>query len=304
MPHPNGPKQLRKLLARPGIIPTLGAHDVFTALIIEQAGFEMVFMGGFGTSASLLGLPDVGLITQTEMAGATRRMATRLSIPLVADGDTGYGDLQNVQRTVELFEAAGAAGILLEDQVTPKRCGHFSGKQVIPTAEMVLKIKAAVEARRNPDFVIIARTDARQVNGLDDAIDRVNRCGQAGADVAFIEAPESLVELAEIPRRVPYPLLANMVTGGVTPILSVDELAELGYKLVVFPVESLLICAAAMRALGEALLASGRVAELAGQAMSFGELKRILGLDEIMGLRERLAAWDDHLNTEDSTGCG
>jgi 2-methylisocitrate lyase-like PEP mutase family enzyme len=288
MPHPNGPTQLRELLARPGIIRSLGAHDVFTALIIEQAGFETVFMGGFGVSASLLGLPDVGFITQTEMAGTVRRMAARLSIPLVADGDTGHGDLHNVRRTVELFEAAGAAAILLEDQVTPKRCGHFSGKQVIPTTEMVLKVKAAVQARRNPDLVIFARTDARQVNGLDDAIDRANRCCEAGADVAFIEAPESPAELAEIPRQVPYPLLANMVTGGVTPILSVAELAGLGYKLVVFPVESLLVCARAMQDLCETLLTTGRVAELAGQAMSFAELKQLLGLEEVMGLRERL----------------
>src|SRR5689334_17405600 len=181
--------QLRRLLKAPGVIRSLGAHDVFTARLIEEAGLETVFLGGFGTSASLLGLPDVGLITMTEMADAVRRMSLRVSIPVVADGDTGHGDLHNVVRTVREFEQAGAAGVLLEDQVTPKRCGHFQGKQVIPTADMVLKIRAALDARRDPNFVIIARTDARAVHGLADAIDRVNRCAAAGADVCFIEAP-------------------------------------------------------------------------------------------------------------------
>src|SRR5438874_5421063 len=184
-------RRLRELLAAPGIIRSLGAHDVFTARLIELAGLETVFLGGFGTSASLLGLPDVGLITLTEMADAVRRMALRVSIPVVADGDTGHGDLHNVARTVRELEQAGAAGILLEDQVTPKRCGHFQGKQVIPPAEMVLKLKAALDARKDRAFVIIARTDARAVEGIDSAIDRANRYGAAGADVCFIEAPES-----------------------------------------------------------------------------------------------------------------
>ena len=172
----SGPKRLRELLKQPGIIRSLGAHDVFTALIVEQAGFETVFIGGFGTSASMLGLPDLNFLTMSEMADAVRRMAARVGVPVIADGDTGYGDLHNVQRTVEAFEAAGASGILLEDQVMPKRCGHFANKRVIPSEEMVLKIKAAVKAKSDPDFVIFVRTDARQMNGLDDAIDRVSRC--------------------------------------------------------------------------------------------------------------------------------
>src|SRR3989442_9878555 len=193
MVKPTG--RLRELLAAPGIIRSLGAHDVFTALIVERAGFETVFIGGFGTSASMLGLPDLNFLTMTEMADAVRRMAARVRIPVIADGDTGHGDLHNVQRTVAGFERAGAAGILLEDQVMPKRCGHFANKQVIPTEEMVLKIKAAARAKRDPNFVIFARTDARQMNGLDDAIDRANRYCAAGADIAFIEAPESRAEL-------------------------------------------------------------------------------------------------------------
>src|SRR5215467_12216300 len=170
--------RLRELLKKPGIIRSLGAHDVFTARLIEAAGLETVFIGGFGTSASMLGLPDVGFLTLTEMADAVRRMALRVSIPVVADGDTGHGDLHNVVRTVREFERAGAAGVLLEDQVSPKRCGHFAGKQVIPAAEMVLKLQAALGARDDPDFVIVARTDARAVEGIDAAIERANRFGE------------------------------------------------------------------------------------------------------------------------------
>src|SRR5947209_11474768 len=172
--------QLRKLLNGPAVIRSLGAHDVFTARLIEAAGLETVFIGGFGTSASLLGLPDVGFITLSEMADAVRRMALRVNIPVVADGDTGHGDLHNVVRTVREFERAGAAGILIEDQVTPKRCGHFQGKQIIPADEMVLKLKAALAARRDRDLVIVARTDARAVDGIDAAIERANRYGEAG----------------------------------------------------------------------------------------------------------------------------
>ena len=270
---------MRELLAQPGIVRSLGAHDVFTALIVEQAGFETVFIGGFGTSASLLGLPDLNFLSASEMADAIRRMAGRLTIPIIADGDTGHGDLHNVRRTVELFESAGASGILLEDQIMPKRCGHFAKKQVIPTDEMVSKIKAAVRARANPDFLIFARTDARQMNGLDDAIDRVNRCCDAGADIAFIEAPESLKELETIPKRVKHTLFVNMLTGGVTPILSVKELEQLGYKIVVCPIESLMVCARAMRDLCETWKSTGRVDKLASQAMTFSDLKAMLGVE-------------------------
>ena len=276
------PRRFRELLARPGIIRSLGAHDVFSALLMEQAGLEMVFLGGFGASASLLGLPDLNFLTMTEMADAVRRTTARLTVPVIADGDTGHGDLRNVARTVETFEAAGAAGILIEDQVMPKRCGHFARKQVVSTDEMLARIRAAVRARSDPDFTLFARTDARAVHGLDDAIDRANRFGDAGADVAFIEAPQSVAELELIPRRVSRPLLANMLTGGVTPILGVAALEQLGYKLAVAPIESLLVTARAVRDLCAAWLTQGRVDDIAAQAMSFGELKKILGVDEFL----------------------
>ncbi len=281
-------KRFRQLLAEPKIIRSLGAHDVFTARLVENAGLETVFIGGFGTSASLLGLPDVGFLTMTEMADAVRRMSQRVSIPVVADGDTGHGDLHNVARTVREFERAGVAGILLEDQVTPKRCGHFQGKQLIAKDEMILKLKVALDARRDSDFVIVARTDARAVEGLDSAIDRVNAYGETGADVCFIEAPESKEELIRIPNEVNKPLLVNMLTGGVTPILPAGELQEMGYKIIVCPIESLMVTAVAMQKLIQAILTEGRVDQVEGM-MSFAEIKEILGLDEVLGLRDKFA---------------
>jgi 2-methylisocitrate lyase-like PEP mutase family enzyme len=280
-------RAFRELLRRPAVIRSLGAHDVFTARLIESAGLETVFLGGFGTAASLFGVPDIGLVTLTEMADAVRRMAMRVSIPVVADGDTGHGELYNVVRTVREFEQAGAAGILLEDQVTPKRCGHFEGKQIIPSAEMVLKLRAAQEARRDPDFVLIARTDARAVEGIDGAIARANRYAEAGADVCFIEAPRSQEELERIPREVSRPLLVNMLTGGATPILTVDELHRMGYKIVVCPIESLLVTGAAVLRLIDRLKTTGRV-DATPDMLGFDQIKRLLGLDDLLGLRQRL----------------
>ncbi len=281
-------RRFRELLNQPGVIRSLGAHDVFTARLIEAAGLETVFIGGFGTAASLLGLPDVGLLTLTEMADAVGRMAARVSIPVVADGDTGHGDLHNVVRTVGEFERAGAAGVLLEDQVTPKRCGHFAGKQVVPAGEMVLKLKAVLDARRDPDFVIVARTDARAVEGLAGAIERANRYAEAGADVCFIEAPQGLEELERIPREVRHPLLVNMLTGGVTPILPVEELGRLGYKIVVCPIETLLAAGAAVRRVIGSLLNRGRADLPPEDMMTFAEVKKVLGLDEVLGVRDRV----------------
>jgi 2,3-dimethylmalate lyase len=280
-------RRLRELLARPGIITSLGIHDVFTARVAEDAGLELLFLGGFGVAASQLGLPDVGLLTLTEMADAVRRTAGRVNVPVVADGDTGHGDLHNVVRTVRDFESAGAAGVLLEDQVGPKRCGHFQGKQVIPADEMVLKLRAAFDARRDPDFVVIARTDAVAVEGIDAALDRANRYAAAGADVCFVEAPESREQLERIPRVVGRPLLANMLTGGATPILTVEELGRLGYKIAVCPIETLLVTGAAVRRLIQAIQGHGRADLPADEVMSFTEVKRLLGLDEILGIRER-----------------
>lgn len=280
--------RIRELLAQPGIICTLGAHDVLSAVLIEQAGFETVFIGGFGTSASLFGLPDLNFVNMMEMVEATRRMTQRVSIPVIADADTGHGDLHNVMRCVAEFERAGAAGIILEDQVFPKRCGHFGGKEVIPAAEMVLKFKAATAARTDPDFLFIARTDARETDDLDEAIDRINRYCDAGADVAFIEAPLSIEELETICRRVEYPKFVNMLAFGKTPILSARELEEMGFKMMVAPIDSVLLTARSMRRMAEAFKRDGHTRALYDEMVDFDEIKQILGLSEYLGLREQL----------------
>lgn len=273
-------KQLRDLLAAPGIIRSLAPHDAFTAKVMEQAGIPLLFLGGFGTSASAFGLPDLGLLGLAEVAEAARRMTAAVGVPVIVDGDTGYGAIPNVIRTVREFERAGAAGMLLEDQVFPKRCGHFAGKQVIPAEEMIDKLKAALDARADRDFVVIARTDARAIEGLDAAIDRANRYAEVGADVIFVEAPQSYDELARIAREIPKPQLANMLVGGATPILSASELGELGFKIVVSPVESLAVTAFAVRKLADAMLTEGRVDGLSEQMWSFAELKQLLGVNQ------------------------
>jgi len=276
------------LMEKPGIIRTLGAHDVLTAVLIEQAGFDSVFIGGFGTSASLYGLPDLNFLGITEMVDATRRMAHRVSIPVVADADTGHGDLHNVMRCVTEFEGAGTAGIILEDQVFPKRCGHFGGKEVIPAEEMVLKFKAAIDARNDPDFLFIARTDSRETDGLDESIDRINRYCDAGADVAFIEAPLSVDELEEICKRVEYPKFVNMLAFGKTPILPASELEEMGFKMLVAPIDSVLLTAKVIKEMAETLRRDGHTKALFDHMVNFDEIKEILGLSDYLTLRDQL----------------
>ena len=282
-------RRLRRLLEEPGIIRSMGAHDVLTALLIERAGFETVFLGGFGASASLRGLPDLNFLELEEMSAAVKRMARRISIPLIADGDTGYGGPAEVQECVRAFEDAGAAGILLEDQVFPKRCGHFDGNSVIPAEEMVAKLEAALEARQDDDFVIFARTDARQSEGIDAAIGRINRYCSTGADVAFVEAPQSRNELLAIAERVPYPKFANMLSFGKTPLLTASELEELGFKFVVAPIETLLVAARAIESLAKTFLQDGSAAALKEDMMGFEELKEVLELEKYLRLREEEA---------------
>ena len=272
-----GPEQLRQLLAGPGIIHSLAPHDAFTAKVMEQAGLPLLFLGGFGASASAFGLPDLGLLGLAEMTEAARRMTAAVNIPVIVDGDTGYGAIPNVIRTVREFERAGAAGMLLEDQVFPKRCGHFAGKQVIPVQEMSDKLRAALDARQDPNFVVIARTDARAIEGLDAALDRASHYAEIGADVIFVEAPQSREELARIGRSISKPQLANMLVGGATPILSAVELQELGFKIVVSPVESLAVTALAVQQLTEAMLTLGRVDGLSDRMWTFSQLKALLG---------------------------
>ncbi len=285
---PKATRQFRELLEKPGVICTMGAHDTLTAVMIEQVGFESVFISGFGASASLYGLPDLNFVSLNEMVAATRRMAHRVSIPVLADADTGHGDLHNAMHCVAEFEGTGAAGIILEDQIFPKRCGHFGGKEVISAEEMVIKIKAAVSARNDPDFVIVARTDAREPNSLDDAIDRVNRYCDAGADIAFVEAPLSVEELEQICRRVEYPKLANMLVFGKTPILSAAELENLGFKIVVASIDSGLIEAKIMRQMAEAFKRDGHTKAMQDMTIDLNEFKEVLGVDKFLSLRDDL----------------
>jgi 2,3-dimethylmalate lyase len=231
---------LRRMLNEPGIIVAPGAYDGISARLIERHGFKAVYMTGAGTAASALGQADLGLTTLTEMATHAAHIASCISLPLIADADTGYGNPLNVIRTVREYERAGVAALHLEDQVFPKKCGHIAGKAVIPMKEFAEKIRAAAENRTDPDFVIIARTDARAVNGIDDAIERGLRYREAGADVIFVEAPTSREEIERVAREIKAPLLSNQVPGGKTPGLTVTELEKLGYKIVIFPVVSLM----------------------------------------------------------------
>ncbi len=279
--------QIRELLEKPGVIKTLGAHDVLTAVMVEQCNFDSVFIGGFGTSASLYGLPDLSFLGMTEMVDATRRMVQRVSIPVIADADTGHGDLHNVMRCVNEFEGAGAAGIILEDQVFPKRCGHFGGKEVISADEMIKKFKAAVDARNDPDFIFIARTDARETDGLDEAIDRINRYCDAGADIAFVEAPLSVDELEEICKRVEYPKFVNMLALGKTPILSASDLEDMGFKMIVASIDSVLLSAHIMREMAEVFKRDGHTRALEEKMVGFDEIKEILGLENYLSLKDK-----------------
>ncbi len=228
------PLSLRPHLHNPGMLVAPGAYDAIGARLIEQAGFAAVYMTGAGTSAAR-GYPDFGLLTMGEMVENAATMARSINLPLIADADTGYGNELNVTRTVREYEARGVAAIHIEDQVAPKRCGHLDGKEVVSRAEFVSKIRAAVEARRSPEFVIIARTDARAMIGLDEAIWRANAALEAGADMAFVEAVQTMEEIAAVPQRVKGPCLLNVVPGGRTPVFDLREAEAMGYKLAIVP---------------------------------------------------------------------
>lgn len=228
------PARLRKLLAGPDMLVAPGAYDGITARLIEQAGFSAVYMTGAGTSASF-GLPDYGLLTMTEMVGNAARITAATGLPLIADGDTGYGTELNVVRTVQEHERAGTAGIHIEDQVSPKRCGHLEGKELVSREEFAAKIRAAVATRRDPDFLVIARTDARSVLGFEESILRANAALEAGADMAFVESPETLEEVEAVPRRVKGPCLLNVVWGGKTPQVDMRDAQGMGYRLAILP---------------------------------------------------------------------
>ena len=281
--------RLRQLLANPELLVAPGAYDALSARLIAQAGFPAIYMTGFGTAASVLGQPDVGLLTMSEMVARASALASVTGdLPLIADADTGYGNPINVRRTIREYERAGVAGLHIEDQVWPKKCGHMEGKQVIPMDEMAQKVRAAVDARQDPDFVIIARTDANAVNGLDDALLRGRAYREAGADVIFIEAPRSLEELQAIAQAFSdTPLLFNWAESGKTPLLSLNEIHTLGFKLVIFPVSLLFAVTHAMLALLEVLKQGETPAPFSSRMTAFSQFTQHIGLPEIQELERR-----------------
>jgi 2,3-dimethylmalate lyase len=286
-----GAGRLRELLEGPEPVLAPGAYDGLTARLVEQAGFEAVYMTGFGTSASLLGRPDIGLLSFGEMVDNARRIAQAVEVPVIADADDGYGNPINVIRTVREYEAAGVAAIHIEDQVSPKKCGHMEGKEVIDTSEMVEKVRAAVEARHSEDFVIIGRTDARAVEGLDGALERARRYREAGADVLFVEAPQSAEEIAAVAEAFPdVPLLFNWVESGKTPPVELERLKELGFRLIIFPVSTLL---AATRSVSEALdrihAQGSPIPIMEDRLLPVGDFMDFIGMPEIQELEECFA---------------
>jgi len=281
----NAATRLRQLLAQPEIVVAPGAYDGLTARLIQQAGFAAVYMTGAGTSAAR-GFPDFGLLGMSEMVDNAAVLARSVDIPLIADADTGYGNELNVTRTVREFEARGVAAIHLEDQVFSKRCGHLDGKEIVERGEFLAKIRAAVAARRDPDFLIIARTDARAVVSLDEAIARANLALEAGADMAFVEAPRTREEVARIPREVQGPCLLNLVPAGRTPLLPFAEAQALGYRMVILPGLLLKAVVEASDAALQEVRRSGEVPPLKIDA-SVAELFRRFGSDEWSALRQR-----------------
>ena len=280
-------QRLREILSEPGILVLPGVHDCVSAKLAERAGFSVAFTSGFGISGASLGRPDYGFLTATEMITSVSHITASVGIPVVADIDTGYGNALNVMRAVEEVVGAGAAGIILEDQVWPKKCGHFEGKRVIPMEEHAEKIRAAALARGESGLVIIGRTDARAPHGLGDAIKRGRAYREAGADVVFVEAPESVEELKKIAAAFPgVPLFANMVEGGKTPVLSAAQLGELGYKIAVFPLSALFASTKAVESCFAYLMEHGTTAGYK-EMLSFKDFEEIIDVPKYRELEKK-----------------
>ena len=281
-------KMLREMLNSGEPFLTAGANDALSAVLAERAGFKAVTMGGYLATAVTMARPDIGLMTMTEMVTQLRHICAVTNIPVIGDADNGHGNVLNVIRTIQEMENAGAAGVVLEDQVMPKRCGHMAGKKVIPMEEHVQKIRAAVYARQDPDFIIIGRTDARQAHGIEDAIARGKAYAEAGADVIFVEAQENMEELERVPKEINgVPLVVNMIEGGRTPLLSKDELGKMGYQVIFYNLGSLYSQTKAIQDYCEYVIAHGTSAGFTGPMVNFDEFNRIVGLPELRELEEK-----------------
>jgi 2,3-dimethylmalate lyase len=273
-------EMIRRFLKEKGQLIMPGVYDALSAKIASKTGFEVIFITGYSLAATMLGEPDFGILTQTEMLSAARRICSVTDVPVIVDADTGYGNAINVIRTVDELIRIGAGGMFLEDQVWPKRCGHMKGKQVIPLEEQLKKLHAATDTKNNRDFFIVARTDARQTLGLNEAITRGIAFKQAGADAVFIEAPESKEEMWEISRNVPGPLVANMLERGVTPLMRPQELRDLGFNLVVWPLTPVYSVAKSLTEVYRTLRREGTTTDILDCLMPFDEFNRIVGLEE------------------------
>jgi 2-methylisocitrate lyase-like PEP mutase family enzyme len=278
---------IRRSLKKSGQLVMPGVYDALSAQIATKTGFEVIFISGYSLAATMLGEPDFGILTQTETLSAAQRICSVTDLPVIVDADTGYGNAINVIRTVHELIRIGAAGMFLEDQVWPKRCGHMKGKQVIPLEEQLKKLQAAIDAKRNRDFFIVARTDARQALGLNEAITRGIAFKKAGADAVFIEAPETKEEMVEIARCVPGPLVANMLERGVTPLMAPQELRDLGFDLVVWPLAPLYSVAKSLNEVYKTLRRDGTTVGILDRLMPFDEFNRIVGLEEKYQLDEK-----------------
>ncbi len=285
----NKTKRLRKTFETPGLIIAPGAHDALTAKLIEHVGFEVAFHTGYGTAASLLGAPDVGLVSFYEMVERVRYIAHAVDIPIFADGDTGYGGIVNVQRTVKEYIWAGASGMFIEDQVWPKRCGHLEGKELIPQDEMVGKIRAAYDAKMevDPDFILGARTDAISVYGFEEAIKRANIYAQAGADFIFLDAPETEKQVRDIPKLIEKPVMLNLIEGGRTPLFTFKEVEDMGYKILAIPLTALYSATRAMLSALSKLKERGALSLNDENMVTFKEFADIVGLPEILKREKR-----------------
>lgn len=284
--------RLRQRLNQPGLVVAPGVFDMVSLRLADTFGFDALYMTGYGTVASHMGLPDAGLATYSDMVGRVTAMAGMARTPLIADADTGYGGLLNLRHTIRGYEAAGAAALQLEDQEFPKKCGHTPGRRVIPMDDMVRKIRVAAESRTDPDFLIIARTDARTSLGLDEALRRAEAYAKAGADLLFVESPESEEEMRRIGRSLDVPLVANMVERGRTPVLAQADLEAIGYKLAIFPVTALLAAVQAMTQVYGHFKAHGSSAGGSTPLYDFGDLTTLMGFEDVWTFEKRYAPTD------------
>tara|TARA_B100000959_G_scaffold216451_1_gene228092 strand:+ start:497 stop:1369 length:873 start_codon:yes stop_codon:yes gene_type:complete len=279
-------RDLRNRIEQGEFICAPGVFDLISARIADRLEFPALYMTGYGVVASSLGLPDAGLAGYSDMVERVDRIASATSTPVIADGDTGYGGLLNVDHTVRGYERAGACAIQLEDQASPKKCGHTPDRKVIPVEDMVSKIKVALTARESEDFLVIARTDSRTGLGIEEAIRRGQAFADAGADIIFVESPESVEEMAEIGRRIEKPLLANIVVGGSTPLLSIDELSDMGYQLAIFPGSAFLAMGAAVESVYKHIKSTGSTADLETPLYDFQAFNQLMGFDKVWKFEE------------------